>query len=211
MGIAVAIVNQKGGVVKTTVATNLSACLADLGKRVLLVDCDSQANATSGIGFHRSTARPHLYDALSGEGAKKAIQYFTKLKAGSLVALALEHPSDEVKARAAFCLKELGDKRFVLELVMALKRSNVGMEGGSEQIVLRNRLKQALVDALAHLTGQDFSDALAYLRAKEKEGDDVSDPEGIKKINVVIAKCEKWLEKEKQGKRCRKINKSKGG
>ncbi|MFZ8850554.1 ParA family protein [Fervidibacter sp.] len=66
MGVVVAIVNQKGGVGKTTTAINLSACLAELGKRVLLVDCDPQANATSGIGFHRGTARPHLYDALSG-------------------------------------------------------------------------------------------------------------------------------------------------
>ncbi len=66
MGIIIAVVNQKGGVGKTTTAINLSACLSELGKRVLLVDCDPQANATSGLGFHRSTARPHLYDALSG-------------------------------------------------------------------------------------------------------------------------------------------------
>ncbi|MDT7973559.1 MAG: ParA family protein [Armatimonadota bacterium] len=66
MGVMLAIVNQKGGVGKTTTAINLSACLAELGRRVLLVDCDPQANATSGLGFHRGTARPHLYDALSG-------------------------------------------------------------------------------------------------------------------------------------------------
>lgn len=66
MGATVAIVNQKGGVGKTTTAINLSACLAEQGKRILLVDCDPQANATSGLGFSRSDARPHLYDALSG-------------------------------------------------------------------------------------------------------------------------------------------------
>ena len=66
MGIVLAVVNQKGGVGKTTTAINLSACLAERGQRVLLVDCDPQANATSGLGFHRGSARPHLYDALSG-------------------------------------------------------------------------------------------------------------------------------------------------
>ena len=58
----IAIVNRKGGVFKTTTAINLGAALGALGSRVLLVDCDSQGNATGGLGFH--SASTGLYDVL---------------------------------------------------------------------------------------------------------------------------------------------------
>jgi chromosome partitioning protein len=60
-----AIANQKGGVGKTTTAINLGAGLGALERRVLLVDCDPQGNATRGLGI-RAT-EPHLYHALSGD------------------------------------------------------------------------------------------------------------------------------------------------
>src|ERR1019366_1713701 len=60
------IANQKGSVAKTTTAVNLAAFLGDMGKKVLLIDLDPQANATSGIGINKEEVQKSIYDALIG-------------------------------------------------------------------------------------------------------------------------------------------------
>jgi chromosome partitioning protein len=62
-----AVVNQKGGVGKTTTAINLGAALAELGHPILLIDLDPQANSTSGLGLNPARARNSIYQLLAGE------------------------------------------------------------------------------------------------------------------------------------------------
>ena len=74
MGRIIAVVNQKGGVGKTTTAVNLTAALKDLGLKILLCDFDPQANATSGLGIDKRKIKKTVYDVvINGVDPKEAI------------------------------------------------------------------------------------------------------------------------------------------
>ena len=103
----IAIVNQKGGVGKTTTTVNLTAALSALGKRVLLCDFDPQANATSGMGVDKNTASPNVYDILiNGADPKKSV---CSTKYGDVI------PSNKALAGAGIEMIAIPDREHLLK------------------------------------------------------------------------------------------------
>ena len=78
MGKIIAVVNQKGGVGKTTTAVNLTAALTDAGKRVLLCDFDPQANASSGLGVDKRSLQNSIYDVIINDVPPQEVIQHTK-------------------------------------------------------------------------------------------------------------------------------------
>jgi chromosome partitioning protein len=80
MGRTIAIANQKGGVGKTTTSVNLSACLAYLGKKTLLIDIDPQGNASSGVGINKKEIEGCIYDVLIEDEPMESYIHETKIE-----------------------------------------------------------------------------------------------------------------------------------
>jgi len=101
-GLVVAIANQKGGVGKSTTAINLGACLSGSGERVLLIDTDPQANATSGLGFTRPEISHTIYEVLTSDLPLEEAIEPTRVKDLFLVPSSIDLAGAEIELVARF-------------------------------------------------------------------------------------------------------------
>lgn len=109
MGKVIAFSNQKGGVGKTTTCVNVSACLAGLGKKVLILDLDPQGNATSSLGVEKNDNLKSIYNVIVGETAIEEVVRRTKYKNLDII------PADINLAGAEIDLVQMDNREKILK------------------------------------------------------------------------------------------------
>ena len=118
MGKVIAIANQKGGVGKTTTTTNLAACIAQKGNKVLVIDIDPQGNATSGLGINKEELDNTVYEMILGECT------FDDCLTDSVVENLQVLPSDVDLAGAEIDMIGLDRREHILKDILKNKKKN---------------------------------------------------------------------------------------
>ncbi|WP_418791238.1 ParA family protein [Phosphitispora sp. TUW77] len=115
MGRVIAVANQKGGVAKTTTAVNLAACVAALGKKVLLIDIDPQGNATSGLGVDKNSLDYCIYDVLINSLPVESVTCKVDIEGLEIVPATIQLAGAEIELVTAIS-RELKLKKAILSI-----------------------------------------------------------------------------------------------
>ena len=112
MGRIIAVANQKGGVGKTTTTINLSACLAEQGQKVLVIDVDPQGNTTSGLGIDKNNTKNTVYELMLGEASIDDCIYRSVMDDLDVI------PSNVNLAGAEIDLIDIDDREYILKKIV---------------------------------------------------------------------------------------------
>lgn len=112
MGRIIAVANQKGGVGKTTTTINLSACLAEQGQKVLVIDVDPQGNTTSGLGIDKNNTENTVYELMLGEASIDDCVYKSVMDDLNVI------PSNVNLAGAEIDLIDIDDREYILKKIV---------------------------------------------------------------------------------------------
>lgn len=112
MGRIIAVANQKGGVGKTTTTINLSACLAEQGQKVLVIDIDPQGNTTSGLGIDKNNTENTVYELMLGEASIDDCIYKSVMDDLDVI------PSNVNLAGAEIDLIDIDDREYILKKIV---------------------------------------------------------------------------------------------